>query len=120
MFVLLPVQATAILDDARRDLKQLDKQFGAELGFDAPPEWSKAKHNVRPLNFHQLCQASDDVQLAIARRWLAALEQKTERDLVADLVGRVEARIARIELALAGLRPAKADLQPEQREREVA
>ena len=116
LLLLCPVQATAILDEARRDLKQLDKQFGADLGFEHPSDWSKAKHAARPCDFHQLCQAPDETQRAIARRWLLALEQTPDRDLVADLVGRVDQLLA----ALGPRRQAKAELVSIEDERKRA
>jgi hypothetical protein len=121
-FQIVPVQSTAVLDEARRDLQQQDKAFAAELGFDSPAEWSKAKHNVRPLNFHQLCQAPEDVQRAIWKRWGAALDQRADKDLVADLAATVERMAAKVDRLVSqlALRPAKADLRDADDERRTA
>jgi hypothetical protein len=122
IFFQMPVQSTAVLDEARRELQLQDKQFGDALGFDAASEWSKAKHNVRPLNFHQLCQAPEDVQRAIWKRWGDALDQRADKDLVADLAATVERMAAKVDRLVSqlALRPAKAELRDADEKRDVA
>jgi adenylate kinase len=122
IFFQMPVQGTTVLDEARRELQLQDKQFGDALGFDAASEWSKAKHNVRPLNFHQLCQAPEDVQRAIWKRWGDALDQRADKDLVADLAATVERMAAKVDRLVSqlALRPAKADLRDADDERRTA
>lgn len=114
---LFPVQATAVLDEARRKLRLSDKEFGHALGYEHAYEWSKAKHGKRSCDLHEICaHASDAAQEAIAETWLEALRQRPERDLVADLIGRVE----RLLDVMGKPEPIKAELKDERDERRSA
>lgn len=71
--LLFPIQGSVVIDDARRDAGLLDKQVGRDLGYSHESDWSKAKHGVRPLDFHRLVRGPKALQWAILRRWEAAL-----------------------------------------------
>ena len=105
--LLLPV--SVLVEDAKHEVRLQDKQLAAEAGL-SPADWSKAKRGDRSLDLHRLAQTDEAFQRALYTRLLASLGQKADRDLVADLVDRVE-RL----LAVVG-RPAKAAIRAEKRE----
>lgn len=103
--LMFPVQAKAVLEQARGRLSK--KEFGGKLGY-TESEYSKALNAVRPFDLNDVMATGDDeAQRAIAEAWLKALNVKRDRDLVADLCGRVE----RLLDSLGPRHQAKADLR---------
>jgi hypothetical protein len=126
-YFAMPIQVDAILEDTARELHLSDKELAAELGYEHFSSYSKAKHGVRPFDLHHICaHASDAAQQAFHRAALAALKQRTDRDLVADLVERVSAHIAQVDSVLAAFvdfkakRQVKAELKLAEPERRSA
>ena len=113
LFLPLLVPVDVIVNEAVHDAQEQDKVLAADGGYSAS-DWSKAKAGKRSLDLHRIAKMPDAFQLALVRRWGAALGQQPERDLVADLIGRVEKL-----LAVVG-KPAKADLRDDEQERRRA
>lgn len=82
---VLPIQFVALIDQARRDARKTDTDLTFETGFKRESDWSKAKHNVRPLNLHRLGRASIAFQRAFCKQWLAALEVEEPSTAVSEL-----------------------------------
>lgn len=121
--LMLPFQASVILERAREDLGITKQELAVKLGY-SYSEYSKALHKVRPFDLNKVTErAEDDAQLAIAEAWAAELRGRLQKDLVADLCGRVSAQVAKVDaqvakvdrlldmLGLGPSRQAKADLR---------
>lgn len=89
--LMFPLQAKVVLENARESMGLSKKEFGARLGFKHESDYSKVLAGIRSgdLN-HIMPEADDETQLNVATEWVKALNQRVERDLVADLCGRVE------------------------------
>lgn len=115
--LMFPVQTNAakvILERAREDMQFSKKEMAAALGY-SESEYSKALNALRPCDLHDIrANGTPAAQLAIARAWVRELNQRIERDLVADTLGRIE----RLMLEVIGqAKPAKAELRDDVREK---
>ena len=121
--LVLPLQLPVrqLVDDAKHDARLQDKELAADGDY-TPADWSKAKAGARALDLHRIVKMPEAFQLALVRRWEAALtaQQPTgpgaDRDLVADLIGRVDRLLA----AMGPWRPVKADLKDDASEQKTA
>jgi hypothetical protein len=120
--LVLPLQLPVrqLVDDAKHEARLQDKELAADGDY-TPADWAKAKAGVRSLDLHRIAKMPEAFQLALVRRWEAALtaQQPTggpDRDLVADLIGRVDRLLA----AMGPWRPVKADLKDDASEQKTA
>ena len=114
LFMPIMKPVSQIIEDARHKARVQNKTLAAEMGL-SPADLSKAIAGKRSFPLHRLVQANEDFQRELYTELLAALDQRVERDLVADLIGRVDQL-----LAVVGRRQAKAELRDERDERRSA
>jgi hypothetical protein len=96
---LLPVQLSAVIEQAKREARLMDKEIQLELGFKYAADWTRAKNGSRPLNFHRLCQASPAFLRALGRALIDAAREEAmpeapgvefDRDLIEDAIQMLE------------------------------
>jgi hypothetical protein len=120
-FVMLRMPVRQLVDDAKHDARLQDKELAADGDYTAA-DWSKAKSGQRSLDLHRIVKMPEAFQLALVRRWEAALVAQhptgpaSDRDLVADLIGRVDRLLA----AMGPWRQVKAELKDDDVERKTA